>query len=79
MPPESSEVLDGTSDDTSSSNTTSETHSGPTMGWITKFSVPAQPPSTVTKLKLGEDALNEAERSLFLESIFTEVTKKYGE
>ncbi|KAJ8048364.1 hypothetical protein HOLleu_00646 [Holothuria leucospilota] len=77
--PESSEVLDVTSDDTSSSNTTYETHSGPTTGWITNFSVPAQPPSIETKLKLGGDALNEAERSLFLESIYTEITRKYRE
>ncbi|XP_071811273.1 sterile alpha motif domain-containing protein 3-like isoform X3 [Apostichopus japonicus] len=47
-------------------------------GWITKFQIPVQPPTIESKLKSGGYTMNVAERSLFLDSIYKEVTEKYG-
>ncbi|XP_071839081.1 uncharacterized protein [Apostichopus japonicus] len=48
------------------------------VSWITGFAVPVQPPLITSKLKLGGDTLNTAERGHFLDSIYSAVTKNHG-
>lgn len=47
-------------------------------GWVTRFAVPVQPPLITAKLRDGGDTLKSSELGMFLESVYTAISKDHG-